>query len=49
LPTQLIPYEMALRDHFRLDLLVHGPAVLQERDQATSATLMEPLGAAPPS
>jgi hypothetical protein len=88
-----LTYEMAVRDHFRLDVLVRRAAVLQERDaelgeverllaaadqgvagvcrscgaphsrgaaycwkcgqplmpQATSATLMEPLGEVPPS
>jgi hypothetical protein len=27
-----LAYEMAIRDHFRLDVLVHKAAVLQERD-----------------
>ncbi|MFI5008670.1 MAG: hypothetical protein ACHQDY_00170 [Solirubrobacterales bacterium] len=27
-----LAYEMAIRDHFRLDLLVHSAALLQERD-----------------
>ncbi len=46
-----LAYEMAIRDHFRLDVLVRRAAVLQERDAelAEVECLLDALLAPPPA